>query len=295
MRTRTGSLLLVSMLACCVTGRARAQQLPTNPLPDAVAPRRPTDDDDVADDAGFIRFEYLCWWIKDAPLPTPLVTSGTPSGRGIIGALGTSVLAGAGQQSFGGLSGGRLHCLEWTDAEGDYGIEAGAFYFEHHAVHFQASAEAGGNSVLAIPFIDVSSGRPQASSLVLAQPGVSSGSAALYDGTQLWGVDFNFALNLDDWLGDTSANVRLLTGLNIVDLNESLQLMTDSNLASGLAHHSDIFAARSNFMGIDLAAVVGQRWRRAYFELIPKFSVGANITSDYIVAQDVSPAIFSVN
>jgi hypothetical protein len=295
MRTRAGTLLLVSMLACCVAGRARAQQLPTFPVLDAAAPRRSTEDDDVADDAGFVRFEYLCWWMKDAPLPAPLVTSGTPSGRGIIGALGTSVLAGAGQQSFGGLSGGRLRWLEWTDSEGDYGVEVGIFYFEHHAVHFQESAAASGNSVLAIPFIDVSSGSPQASSLVLAQPGVSSGTAALVNGTQLWGGDFNFALNLDDWLGDTSTNVRLLTGLNTVDLNESLQLITDSTSASGAAHHSDIFAARSNFLGIDLAAVVGQRWRRAYFELIPKFSIGANVTTDYIAAQDVSPALFSVN
>jgi hypothetical protein len=131
---------------------------------------------------------------------------------------------------------------------------------------------------------------------VLAQPGVSSGTATLYNGTQLYGFDFNFALNMNDWLGNTTGNLRLLAGLNMVSLNETLQLVTDSTSTAGdLTHHSDIFNARTSFMGIQFGAVAGQRLGRAYFEVTPKVSVGANTTYDFIAAQDTSPAIFGIN
>ena len=67
-------------------------------------------------------------------------------------------------------------------SQGNYGIEVGGFYFEHHELHFQATADSSGNSVLAIPFVNVTSGNPQAASIVLAQPGVSSGTATLDNG-----------------------------------------------------------------------------------------------------------------
>src|ERR1700677_4265192 len=132
--TRTARRLVV--LSACVAGRAAAQlpQLTFRP-PDAVASRRSTDDDADADADGFVRFEYLCWWVKDAPLSVPLVTSGSATGLGQIGAPGTKILAGDSQQSFGGLSGGRLHGLGWIDDEGTYGFEASGFFFEHHELH----------------------------------------------------------------------------------------------------------------------------------------------------------------
>src|SRR5437763_4540304 len=38
--------------------------------------------------------EYLLWWLKDAPLSVPLVTTGPAGSSGLLGADGTSVVLG---------------------------------------------------------------------------------------------------------------------------------------------------------------------------------------------------------
>jgi hypothetical protein len=61
-----------------------------------------------------LRAEYLLWWIKDGPLSTPLVTTGTPDSEGILGNQGTAVLVGS-DIEFDWFSGIRLTGDWWLD------------------------------------------------------------------------------------------------------------------------------------------------------------------------------------
>src|SRR5437879_3605898 len=78
------------------------------------------------------RGEYLLWWVKNAPLPVPLVTTGDPNTglragvniAGAIGQPGTQVLVGNNSENLGAFSGMRFTLGGWLDNEQRLGIEA---------------------------------------------------------------------------------------------------------------------------------------------------------------------------
>src|SRR3982074_1649492 len=73
------------------------------------------------------RGEYLLWWLKNAPLPVPIVTTGDPrvgfdlslgntvNSAGAIGQPGTRVLLGASDVHFPASSGLRFAAGAWLD------------------------------------------------------------------------------------------------------------------------------------------------------------------------------------
>ena len=76
--------------------------------------------------------EYLLWWIKNAPMPQPLVTTGSLDDDfpGAIGQPGTRVLFGESDIDFGAFSGGRLSAGYWLDCEHTCAFEASGFVLE---------------------------------------------------------------------------------------------------------------------------------------------------------------------
>src|SRR5690349_2321758 len=51
---------------------------------------------DIGDDGSrfWVGAEYLMWWVTDAPLPVPLLTTGPAAGLGVAGNPGTQLLVG---------------------------------------------------------------------------------------------------------------------------------------------------------------------------------------------------------
>ena len=78
----------------------------------------------------WLRSEYLAWWTKDAPLPTPLVTTGSPSDTvpGALGQPNTQVLYGGQNVDMGVASGWRLDLGMWLDRDQRFGLQAGLLY-----------------------------------------------------------------------------------------------------------------------------------------------------------------------
>jgi hypothetical protein len=231
------------------------------------------------------RLEYLNWQIKDAPVPTPLVTTGDAAGLGRIGSPATKVLLGEASQSFGPFSGGRVS-FSGLDRTDSWGLDFSLFFFEQRAVHFlQASGGGAGDAILALPFVDVS-GPPVESSLVIAQSGVRSGEVAYANLSQMYGLEFNALRAVGDSTGDP-LSFCWLGGVRALSLTETLQLSTNStNFSGGTAHHSDIFSAQNMFIGLQIGA--RGVWQRdpLRIEVSAKFSFGGNSDVLRIAGQD---------
>src|SRR5262249_14538041 len=136
-------------------------------------------------------FEYLLWWIKDGPLPGPMVTTGNP-GVPIPGALGnpdTRVLYGNDGIDYKAHSGGRLTLDYWLDNEQIIGFEAVGLILETHTFHFAKDSDKAGNPVIARPFFDVIGNQEFAQ--VTTAPGVSFGGIDVFSDSRLWGGEAN--------------------------------------------------------------------------------------------------------
>ena len=78
--------------------------------------------------------EYLLWWVKGSPVPSPIVTTGPAAatgptgGAGVLGAPGTTLLLGNQNLNFGPASGGRFTLGTWLNREGTVGLEGGYFF-----------------------------------------------------------------------------------------------------------------------------------------------------------------------
>ncbi|MHB1949269.1 MAG: BBP7 family outer membrane beta-barrel protein [Gammaproteobacteria bacterium] len=103
--------------------------------------------------------EYLAWTIKDAPEPTPLVTSGSLIAEipGAIGQVGTRVVMGGKSIDSSFHSGGRFSMGYWIDEDYKYGIE-GTYLFlspnsDNHTINTSGLP---GSPTLAVPIFDIS-------------------------------------------------------------------------------------------------------------------------------------------
>ena len=124
-------------------GQLIAQALPATNAPEAKAPSdssKPADvssapamvssgaaEDTAAPCRTWAQVEYLFWWLRNAPLPVPLVTTGNPNvgfdpnhvntvnTAGAIGQPGTQILFGEESIHEQGFSGMRLTVGGWVD------------------------------------------------------------------------------------------------------------------------------------------------------------------------------------
>ena len=132
-------------LLLAAAGLAPAEGPPDPPRPDAPtvvpAPAACSIDGPLAcspdcDRAPANRFwvgqEYLLWWIKDGPLPFPVVTTGDPNDPipGALGQPGTRPLFGGNGLDYGIFSGLRVYAGAWLIADGTIGLEGSGFLLD---------------------------------------------------------------------------------------------------------------------------------------------------------------------
>jgi len=186
------------------------------------APLAPAEPESPANRVWFAA-DYLMWWTKDGPLPTPLLTTGSPSAA-IVGGLtqpGTQVLFGGSDQDYGTTSGLRVVMGGWLDGDRHWGLEAGVFVLEQRATQFGTTADAAGSPVLAQPLIDPATG--QEFTEVLALPGLVTGSVAITTRSRLLGWELNGLANA---FRTDSLSFDLLGGFRAVQLDEDLQMVS---------------------------------------------------------------------
>jgi hypothetical protein len=226
-------------------------QLPPPPCPPVggLPPARPSS----CTPRFWIDGEYLLWWVKSGPLPVPLVTNNT--GAAVFGDQ---------QLDYGALSGLRISAGYWFSPEPCWGIDGSVFFLSQGARQF--STQTNGSPPLFVngQFVN----------------GVQIDSLS-----QLWGLDVNALRRVVH--GD-AFTVDLLGGFRYLNLEEKLNIGTNT-FAMGLpANTLDTFQTRSQFYGAQIGARLEYRWCRWSVDLTTKVALGSTYETSNITGSTVT-------
>jgi hypothetical protein len=232
----------------------------------------------------WVAVDYLLWHVKGDSLP-PLVTTspaGTPRTQaGVLGTPGVAPLFGDSRVNDDWRSGGRVRVGTWLDCQHTLGIEANFFMLENAAEHFDASSS--GNPILARPFFNSVTGRPD--SELIAFPGIASGTVSASETSTLLGAGFWLRCNVccgDCYRVDALLGYRYL-GLNgRLGITEDLVSTAPTSAAIPLGTRfnvSDQFYTTNDFHGADVG-LTGEFRRGAWvLEWLAKLAVGPNASA----------------
>jgi hypothetical protein len=166
--------------------------------------------------------EYLHWKVKDAPVPFPLLTTGT-TGTGALGLPDTRVLYGGSDVNLGWSNGMRATAGIWCNPDCTFGIEVSGFLLGKGGSDFSAASDPTGRPLLARPFVGPTGA---AAVLPIATPDIRAGSFFASNSSRLFGTEINFnkALGRSDACG-----FNLLCGFRYLNLREQLDLASRSD------------------------------------------------------------------
>jgi putative beta barrel porin BBP7 len=204
---RSAAVVMGVTLLMCFSDGARAQTAAAPPAP-------------AIDWTGVGRFtvgaDALAWWLKDSPVPVPVVTDG------ILGATDTHTLLGGRSLSTGANPGLRVSAsYALTDRTG---VEANFFYLASRSKSASvASSGELGSTDLFVPYVDAITQQESATELSMAP--IYRGSAREEVGNSLQGAELNAT-----WaLAPAGAwRIDLLAGLRYLRLHETYTLTTQS-------------------------------------------------------------------
>jgi hypothetical protein len=243
---------------------------------------------------GWVRMEYLGWWVNGMHVP-PLVTT-SPTGTaqnqaGVIGQPGAEVLFGGSSLVTGLHSGGRLRFGSWLNCCETVGVEAEYFSIGQGTQTFSASSDAAGNPILARPFFNVNpnTGVPRNDSELVSYPGVLAGTVGVVATSRLEGagVRMMFRGCCSQWCeqGDCevptlnrSVRTNFFVGYRRLRLAEGLQI--NENLTSlstanpGTFAIFDQFNTENTFNGLDLGGYWTFQQNRWSIEVMPRLALG---------------------
>lgn len=200
--------------------------------------------------------EYLLWWVKDTPMPVPVVTTGpaTPNLTPVLAQPGTVILIGGHDIDEDVHSGGRFTFGCWLGDCQQLGTEASYFFLGSRAARQQVSSSGQpGSLFLALPFFDVTV--PGESSTRIAFPGTTrdnfGGTAILTVRDWLQGAEWNVTGNL---ARSNTFRLDLLAGFRFLELQENLSLFTSSPdvVVADIFHTLDRFETGNWFYGCQL-------------------------------------------
>lgn len=211
----------------------------------------------AAQSRGWVRADYLLWWVKDGPSSTPLLTTGPPESFGVPGRPGTVELFGGSGFDFGSANGLRISAGWDADPDG-FGFTASGFLLEPKSTGYSIEAGLDGVPLLASPIVNPRTG--QLTTSVANNTGIVPTGYAGIAASRLWGADAN-GLFPQATFGDL--RVRPLAGFRYLDLEEGLRynnaLFNKSGggtllPGSSIAQRGE-FNTRSQFYGPQVGAV----------------------------------------
>jgi hypothetical protein len=231
--------------------------------------------------------EYLLWWVRNQPVATPLVTTGTPASMGALGAPGTVVLFGGSDIDYHTFSGGRFTLgLGWgSSCDGALGVEGSGFFLEKRIANMVATSSVTGVPILARPFQNALDATE--SEALVSFPGAARGSVVVSSGTSLYGWDVDLAAagyRDGDW------KLGLLGGFRYLNLTEDLNIgQVSSLLPGGTAGFGfgnalvppttvtivDHFGTRNEFYGGQLGARVEYGGDHFFVSVLSKVALGS--------------------
>jgi hypothetical protein len=230
------------------------------------------------------RTDYLLWWMKNAPLPVPVVTTGDPrvgfdpklvntvNTAGAIGQPGTRVLLGDSTIHFPAFSGARLTLGGWLDDDERVGAEANGFVFQRLTNTFSAASDSAGNPPLYFPIFSGIAGAERA--VPIADPLRSfSGDVAVTSALQLWGAELN---GLFTYCRRPGLEIVLLAGFRYADLRESLHMRntTTDLLFDNVTVLHDSFDTSNQFYGGQIGSRLTVQYDRLSLDITSKIALG---------------------
>jgi hypothetical protein len=266
--------------------------------------------------------EYLQWWVKDAPLSVPLVSTGpiasthhgfltTGTGNPSVNSADTRILYGAPYgvaqggnttQAFPGFAGARLTFGYSLGNERRYAIEASGFGLQDQSVGYAAYSDPTGSPIINIPVYNtvpyVPGGRkggvtgedglpaslPSDPLRTDGNAGVFMGGVKIANSLQLWGAEATGVMSL---YRGSNWEVSGLVGARYLDLSEAFNLTYESQGLSGLYRGavgtaSDTFETKNQFYG----ATFGLRGRyssgRLSVDVSGRVALGASHQTEYV-------------
>jgi hypothetical protein len=220
----------------------------------------------------WVQGDYLLWWVRNSPLPTPIVTTGDPTvgfdptmmntvnTAGALGQPGTQVLLGGDSVRFPALSGVRLTIGTWFHQDQRLGIEGNAFALERVSSTFSAASDHTGLPPLYFPIF---------SGIANAERGIPiadplrgfSGEVDVNSNLQLWGAEGNF---MGAFYRNPNCEFDMLVGFRYADLRERLQIhnSTTDLIFGNTSILNDSFQTINQFYGGQLGGrlTVQRNW-----------------------------------
>jgi hypothetical protein len=218
----------------------------------------------------------LLWWIKDGPLPFPLVTTGNPNDPipGALGQPGTQPLFGGQGLDYGTFSGLRISAGGWLNDDRTLGVEGSGFLLDRRSTGFSAGSDANGNPPLYNPRFAPEFNREGA--VTISDPLLGlTGAQSIVSHTRLWGGELNGVANV---LRQRGMTVNVLAGFRYADLAESLNINTTLVDPIGLVNDSanDHFGTRNQFYGGQVGTQFGLQFGRVAVDVVGKVALGVN-------------------
>lgn len=234
-------------------------------------------------------FDYLLWFAQAQPTSFPFVTSGPPAAGGIPGSVGTTTLHSNSDLGYNLINGFRITTGWFRDDARRYGWYGSGFLLEQKANVFFAQSDASGQGLLARPFIDATTGGPNA--LYASFPTFVSGNILIYSSNQTWGAEGGPIVNLfrsspDD--GGCLWDVNLMTAFRFLQIREMVRMQQFSSpiLGSTLPFDgklygppvqievNDEFNTTNRFYGGQLGLQSTLRYNRVSFGMTGKVAIG---------------------
>lgn len=277
-------LVCMATLMVCGSGRAQAPDYyEVNPGPRLTTfafPPYGTSLDPYPAASTWGGAEYLLWWITDAPVPVPLVTSNNTA-PAVIGQPGTQVLFGQGSINgtpFGGFSGARLTFGSFL-GDGQLGAEVSGFLLEQRSINLAASGLGPGSAMIGVPFFVVTPppiGEAAFPGSFIV-PNINFPATATVNlNSQMWGAEAN---GVWDFLVGGPFRLWALAGFRYLSLNENLTLNasgapTPNPQGIFQLSFNDNFGTRNNFYGGQVGFRGGWYYGGWAIDVIGKFAVG---------------------
>lgn len=168
-----------------------------------------------ASDRGYVRLEYLMWWVNPQRIPV-LASSSTAGGLGFLGDPDTALLLGPGRFGDRLRSGFRVRGGWWCDDDGHLGVDGSFFFLGRDTAG--STFDSGTTPVITRPFFAANDGGFEFGERV-ARPGFSRGTLTADATSSLYGFDANLRHALCRTCGYRN---EVFVGYRALGLNESL-------------------------------------------------------------------------
>ncbi|HEX4611212.1 MAG TPA: BBP7 family outer membrane beta-barrel protein [Urbifossiella sp.] len=236
--------------------------------PDAAGAPGLADDGDnpgtaPAQDRGYVRLEYLLWWVNPQRIPV-LASTSANGGLGFLGDPGTSTLLGPGRFGNSLFNGFRVRGGWWFDDEGTCGIDGGFFFLGRNSKTdtFDSSTI----PTITRPFFAPNDGGAEFGERV-ARPGFSSGTLDVNGTSSLYGFDVNLRHALCKTCGFRD---EVFVGYRFLGLSESLTITENITALPGNTVDpagtqivvQDKFQTRNWFNGGQIGYAAERNWGR---------------------------------